>query len=187
MYATLFWNTITLVGVSLLIFTMVLSMGYLAKVLIHRFANIQITNKGFALGYLAALPFGLAAIVLGTISGSSTEPSIAAMVTGLISLISGAGFVVFHKDLQVLVPVGIVVFVFAINLFAGTSLGQGAREQEKEAQAQRKVLSEDEMVKKNLLISNMEFRVNNYRGNLGLPPVTFLKVEKKEDNTNKAN
>lgn len=187
MYATLFWNTITLLGVSLLIFILVLSLGYLAKLLVLRVANIQIPNNGFALGYLAAVPFGLAAIVLGTLSGSSTEPSAAAMVTGLISLISGAGFVIFHKDLQVLVPVGIVVFIFVLNLFAGTSLGQGAREQEKELQAQKKVLSEDEMVEKNLLISNMEFRVNNHRDNLGLPPVTFLGAGKNKSNPNKSN
>lgn len=185
MYATLFWNTITLIGVSLLIFICVLFIGYAARIVTFKIANIEIPQNGFALGYLAALPFGLAAIVLGILSGSSNEPSAAAMVTGLISLISGAGFVVFHKDLKVLVPVGIVIFVFAINLFAGTSLGQGAREMEKKKAIQDALLSEEEMVSKYLEKTKIEFRVNNYRGNLGLSPVNLIDNERKDKNPNK--
>jgi len=142
-------------------------------------------QNGFALGYLAALPFGLAAIVLGILSGSSNEPSAAAMVTGLISLISGAGFVVFHKDLQVLVPVGIVIFVFAINLFAGTSLGQGARETEKKQAIQNALLTEEEIVSKHLEQSKIEFRVNNFRENLGLSPISSIGEDNKDRNPNR--
>ena len=189
MYATLFWNTLTLTGVSIAIFFAVLVLGIFTKVIFLKIANVSIDQSKFNTGFLAALPFGLAAIVLGMLSGSSNEPSIAAMITGLISLISGAAFIVFHKDIQILMPVGIAVMIFALNLFAGTSLGQGARESEKAiAKAlSKKESTEEERVNLYLKQSRVEFRVNNYRNNLGLPSIKLISDANGEKNPNKSN
>ena len=177
MFSTLLWNTLVLTGISIAIFSSVLLVGLLVQSIYSRVTSIEIEKEKINTGFFAALPFGLAAIVLGFLSGLSYEPAISALITGIISLISGAAFIVFHKDIKILVPVGIVVVVFALNLLAGSTLGTGVRDE-------AIFKTEDDKVNSLLEQSRVEFRVNNYRSNLGLPAIKLVSSEQSEENPN---
>jgi len=167
MYSELIFNLGIVVGTSLVIYILVALSGWGLKLLVSKYSEEEVNIQALYIGYAAALPFGISAMVLGYLSGFSFEPAASALVTGVISLISGAAFIIFTQDLKALMPVGIVIVVFALNLLSGATLGSNLRD---EALA---VTKEEADTLKSELLQNalIEFSVNNYRKNLGLPPL----------------
>ncbi len=164
MFYTIIWNLLILSFISICIYIGIAGISNLMLKLSERVGVGSVEPSRINQGLLSALPFGVAAIVLGFLSGLSYEPAVSALVTGVVSLISGAAFIGFHKNTEVLMPVGIVVVVFALNLLAGATLGTELRD---ESHAK----TENELAEEWLASSRIEFRVNNYRNNLGLSPV----------------
>ena len=99
MFTDLSWNLAVLVGVSLAIYVFTLAFGWVVRSFVTRIFKQEFDDSLLYTGFYAALPFGLAAIVLGFLSGLSFEPAASALITGVVSLISGAAFVVFTKTL----------------------------------------------------------------------------------------
>ena len=68
MFATLLWNTLVLTGVSVSIFISIVLVGIAVQLIAGRLGRIEIEQEQINTGFFAALPFGLAAIVLGFLS-----------------------------------------------------------------------------------------------------------------------
>ncbi len=179
---------IALVGTSILLFCVLVLFGLVFRYFFlwlfkDKMDTAALMRLGY-FGYFSAFPLGIAAIFMGYLAGGTEEAAISAMIPGLLSLISGAAFLVFHKEIRLALPVGITIIAFSVNLFAGTTYGQIARElQEARLEAEalspaatdtalRRVRQEARLEQERLFLeAEVEVLVRQYRAARGLDPV----------------
>jgi hypothetical protein len=166
MIATLLFNFTALLSTSLIIYTALLlgcfCFNYLAR---KRITWNDEEHASFRIGIIAALPVGISAVVLGFLSGLSYEPSISALITGVISLVSGSAVYLFSKDRDSFIPISLSILIFSLNLLGGSTLGAATRDR---ALVQADVEARDRLLSDAINTSIIEFRVMNFRKNLGL-------------------
>jgi hypothetical protein len=122
-------------------------------------------RTSFRIGIIAALPVGISAIVLGFLSGLSYDPSVSALITGVISLVSASAVYLFGKERDSFIPISLSILVFSLNLLGGANLGSETRDR---ALVQAAVSARARLLEDAINTSIIEFRVLNFRKNLGL-------------------
>lgn len=166
MIATLLFNFAALLATSLLIYAVLLLSCYTFSFLARSRINwTDDERSSFIVGIIAALPIGISAIVLGFLSGLSYEPSISALITGVISLVSGSAVYLFNKDRDSFIPISLSILVFSLNLLGGATLGAATRDR---ALVQADVEARSRLLSDAINTSIIESRVMNFRKNLGL-------------------
>jgi hypothetical protein len=106
-------------------------------------------------GRIASVPFGFAAVYIGYITGLSRDPAVGALVPAVLSLLTAASAYLAGKDRAMLLPIGMAVAVFFLNINFGASVGSQVREQPPNVESL-------------LQSAEQEARVKKYRMNLGL-------------------
>jgi hypothetical protein len=166
MIATLAFNFTALLSTSLLIYAALL----LGCFCFNFLTRSKITwndeeRASFRIGMIAALPVGISAVVLGFLSGLSYEPSISALITGVISLVSGSAVYLFSKDRDSFIPISLSILMFSLNLLGGSTLGAATRDR---ALVQADVDARNRLLSDAINTSIIESRVITFRKNLGL-------------------
>jgi hypothetical protein len=166
MIATLIFNYAALLSTSLIIYAVLLLGCFSLRILTrNRIAWNDEERASFRIGIIAALPVGISAVVLGFLSGLSYEPSISALITGVISLVSGSAVYLFSKDRDSFIPISLSILIFSLNLLGGSTLGAATRDR---ALVQADVDARNRLLSDAINTSIIEFRVMNFRKNLGL-------------------
>ena len=118
----------------------------------------------------------------GFLAGGTQDAELSAMIPGLLSLVSGSAFLVFHRETRMALPVGITVITFSVNLLAGVVYGQIARDiQLRSVEAERQAAAEEvalEQMRQDALLererrfleAEIQVQVDRYRERLGLGP-----------------
>jgi hypothetical protein len=166
MIATLVFNFTALLTASLLIYAVLLGSCFCFNFLTRKKITWNDEERvSFRVGMIAALPVGISAVVLGFLSGLSYEPSISALITGVISLVSGSAVYLFSKDRDSFIPISLSILVFSLNLLGGSTLGAATRDR---ALVQADVDARNRLLSDAINTSIIESRVINFRKNLGL-------------------
>lgn len=166
MIATLIFNYTALLSTSLIIYTTVLLGCFCFNLLArNRITWNDQERASFNIGIIAALPVGISAVVLGFLSGLSYEPSISSLITGVISLVSGAAVYLFSRERDSFIPISLSILIFSLNLLGGSTLGAATRDR---ALVQADVDARNRLLSDAINTSIIEFRVMNFRKNLGL-------------------
>ena len=118
-----------------------------------------------------AVPLAIAASVLGFIAGSSAEPALGTLLSGLVSLIGGAAAMLVARDKTNPLMVGVGIAVFALSLLSGVNLGLRTAYQEVLQRQEAQRLTEEQLFGSWTLGARLELRVNGYRRQLGLDPL----------------
>ena len=122
--------------------------------------------------FLVMLTFSMMGMVTGYLTGLSSEPAVGAVVPALLSLMGGLLLIIASKSEKNskeeiktrLFIISIGVFIFSLTFLLGTHWGGTTREIGK--------LKLEEYSKGEAYLrwhSCVEFKVNEYRKNLGLP------------------
>ena len=133
--------------------------------------------------FLVMLTFSMMGMVTGYLTGLSSEPAVGAVVPALLSLMGGILLIIASKSEKNskeeiktrLFIISIGVFIFSLTFLLGTQWGGTMREigriKLEEKGEKFKFKLEEYRKSETYLIwhSCVEFKVNEYRKNLGLP------------------
>lgn len=126
--------------------------------------------RNFSALFAISMPIALLGYVAGYLTGLSRSPTVGTIVPAVLTLIGGFGVYLFDTEPKKRILIGYTIFLFALVLFYGANVGALNRE-----------AGLEERLKD---LSQQEFRVRNFRKNLGLPsglPEWIFEHASKED------
>lgn len=113
------------------------------------------------------LAFSMLGMVTGYLGGFSKSPVLSTLLPAVLSLLGGLVVHIIGKDTVSRIIVSISMFTFALTLLIGTEWGSVMRRINEE------YYKSEYYLKKQAVI---EFRVNDFRKNLNLPPLPVSEV-----------
>ena len=127
-------------------------------------------RRNFSALFAISMPIALLGYVAGYLTGLSRSPTVGTIVPAVLTLIGGFGVYLFDVELKNRILIGYTIFLFALVLFYGANVGALNRETGLEGRLKE--------------LSQQEYRVRNFRKNLGLPadvPAWIFERASKED------
>ncbi|MGD9851837.1 MAG: hypothetical protein AB7T38_11260 [Nitrospirales bacterium] len=123
--------------------------------------------------FLVLLAFAMLGIVTGYLTGFSRTPAIGAVVPAVLSLMGGLVVFLIGKNVESRSMICWAIFVFSFTLLVGSGWGavmRGVHDNELMRQKSNldEFLKSEDYLKKQAFI---ESQVNEFRNNLGLPPL----------------